>query len=212
MAVKRTLLSKTTTTKNMTRNTGTMGHTVMIDIFTQVSDSHVFYNAGANPARTEIPALCSYTLPPPCKQSYPTANLNSRILPSGQQTRRGTNMKKVSRLPTWMAVNSNGKCSHVAMTHTGEPNSAADTAETPRKIIRSLPTVSTVSHNSPPPVTSNLSNAGAAVAAKQILIEASAKYLLRLASETEQPPPNLPPKLVRPAATIPLLIHAPAMY
>jgi len=69
-----------------------------------------FYDAGANPASTEISALRSNTPPPPGKPSYPTANLNSRILLSGQQTGKETNMKKVTGLPTWTAVNSNGKC------------------------------------------------------------------------------------------------------
>ena len=81
----------------------------MVDIDERRSDSDVFYNTSANPASTEIPALHSNTPPPPGKQSYPTTNLNSHILKSGQPTGRGTNMKKVSGLPTGTAVNSNGK-------------------------------------------------------------------------------------------------------
>jgi len=172
-AAKRAPLSKKTTTKNRTRNTETMRHSLMVDIVERGSDSNVFYNAGTNLASTEIPALRSNTPPPPSKQSYPPANLNNRILLSGQQTGRGTNMKKVSGLPTWMAVNSNGKCGRGVMTDAGEPNSPADTAKPLGKIVRSLPTERTSPHNSPPQWTSNPSDNEAAVAAEQILIEAS---------------------------------------
>jgi len=79
-AANRAPLSKTITTKNRMRNTGTMRRSVMVDIEEQGSDFDVFYGASANPARTEILALRSNTPPPPGKQSYPTANLNSRIL------------------------------------------------------------------------------------------------------------------------------------
>ena len=76
------------------------------------------------------------------------------------------------------------------MTDAGEPNSPADTSETPSKIAHSLPTESPSPHNSPPPLTSNPSNDEAAAAAEQILIEASAQHLLKLASQTEPPPPR----------------------
>jgi len=174
MAAKRAMLSKTTTTKNLTRNTRTVQCSVIVDIDERGSDSNVFYNAGANPASTQILALHSNTPPPPGKQSYPTANLNSCILQSGKQSGSGTIMKKVSRLLTWTAVNSNGKPGREAMTEAGEPNSPADTAEPPRNIIRSLPTESHSQHINSPALTSNMSDNEAATAAEQILIEASA--------------------------------------
>jgi len=93
-------LSKTTMTKNRTRNPGTVRHSVMVGSEEPGSDSDVFYDAAANPASTEIQALCSNTPPPRGKQSYPTANQNSHILRSGQQKARGNNMKKVSKLHT----------------------------------------------------------------------------------------------------------------
>ena len=46
-------------------------------------------------------------------------------------------MKKASRLPTWTAVNCNGKRGLGAMTDPGEPNSPAYTAEPLRKIVHS---------------------------------------------------------------------------
>jgi len=204
-AAKRALLSKTTTTKNRTRNTGTMRCSVMVDIDERGSDSDVFYDAGTNPASTEIPALRSNTPAPPGKQSYPPSNLNNRILWSGQQTGRGTNMKKVSGLHTWTAVNSNGKCGRGGMTDAGETNSPADTAKPSRKIVRSLSTESTSPHNSPPPLTCNLTDDEAATAAEQILIEASAQHLLTLASETEQPPTRSATQVSTPSSN-----HSPA--
>ena len=50
-------------------------------------------------------------------------------------------MKKVSGLPTWTAVNINGKRGLGGMTDADEQNSRVDPAEPPRKIIRSLPRV-----------------------------------------------------------------------
>jgi len=98
-------------------------------------------------------------------------------------------MKKVSRLPTWMAVNSNGNRGRGAMSDAGRPNSPADTAEHLRKILRSLPAESPSPHNNPAILTSNPSDDEATMAAEQTLIEASAQHLLTLASETKQPPP-----------------------
>jgi len=136
----------------------------MVDIDERGIDSDVFYDAGANPASTEIPALGSNTPRPPGKLSYHTTNLNSPILRSGQQRERGTNMKNVSGLPTWTAVNSNGKHGRGAMTDAGKSNSSADTAEPPRKIVRSLPTESPSPHNSPPLLASNPNDNEAAAA------------------------------------------------
>jgi len=79
----------------------------------------------------------------------------------------------------------------------------ADTAEPLRKIVRSLPTKSPNPHNSSPSLTSNPSDDEAAVATEQILLEASVRHLLTLGLETEKPLPDPPPKLVRPASTIP---------
>ena len=56
----------------------------------------------------------------------------------------------------------------------GQPNSPAHNAEPPRMIIRSLPTVSPSPHNIPPLLTYNQSDDEAAMAARQIPIEASA--------------------------------------
>jgi len=94
------LLSTKTTTQNRPRNTGALRLKAIVYIDKSGSQCDVFYDAGTNPASTEILALCSKTPPPPGKQSYPTANLNSPILRSGQQIGRGTNMKKVSRPPS----------------------------------------------------------------------------------------------------------------
>jgi len=204
-AVKRALLLQTTTTKNRRRNTGIVQHSVMIYIDEWGYDSNVFYDAGANLASTEIVVLHSNTPPPPGQHSYPTANLNSRILLSGQQTGRGTNMKKVSGLPTWTTFNSSGKWGQGAMTDAGEPNSPADTGEPLRKIVGILPSQSSSPHNSPPLLTSNTSDNEAMVAAEQILIEASALYLLTLASETEQPPPHSATHVSKPSSN-----HSPA--
>jgi len=140
MAAKRALLSKTRTTKNSIRNNETLRRSVMVDSDEQGSDSNHFYNTGVNPASTEIQDLRSNNPPTPSEQSYPTADLNSRILWSGQQTGRGTYMKKVSRLRTWTAVISNGKRDRGAMTDAGEPNSPGNTAESQRKILHTLPT------------------------------------------------------------------------
>jgi len=129
---KRARLLKTTTTKKGTRNTGTVQQCLKVAIVLSGSDSDVFYEAGANLASTEIPALCSNAPPPPGKQSHPTANLNSHIWRSGLQTGRGSKMKKVSGLSTWTAVNINGKRGRGAKTHGGQPNSPADAAEPPR--------------------------------------------------------------------------------
>ena len=68
-AAKRLLLSKTTMTKNRTRNTGTVRPCVMADIDKWGSDTDIFYDAGANLASTEIQDLCSNTPPPPGEQS-----------------------------------------------------------------------------------------------------------------------------------------------
>ena len=188
MAATTAPLSKTTTTKTRTSNTGTVRYSVIVEIDQRGSDSNVFYDASANPASTEIPAFCSNTPPPHGKQSYPTFNLHSGIFQSGQHTERGTNMEKVSRLPTSMAVNSNGKCGREAMNDAGEPNSQADTAEPLKKIVRTLPTENPSPPNSPPLLTSNQSDDEGTAAAEQILIETSVQHLLTLASETEQPP------------------------
>jgi len=67
LAAKRALLLKTTKTKNRTRNTGTVWCSIMVDIDEQGSDSDVFYNASADPASTEILALCFNPSPPPGK-------------------------------------------------------------------------------------------------------------------------------------------------
>jgi len=108
-------------------------------------------------------------------------------------------MKKVSRLPTWTAVNSNGKRGQGAVTDAGEPNSPLDTAEPRRKIVRSLATEGPSPHISSTPFTSDLSDFEAAAATEQILIEASAQHLLTLASETEQPPSRSTTKVSTPS-------------
>jgi len=87
-------------------------------------------------------------------------------------------MKKVSGLPTWMAVNCNGKRGLGAMTNADKANSAADPAEPPRKIVCSLPTERPGPHNSPAPFTSNLSNDEAATAIEQIQVHQQKKISL----------------------------------
>jgi len=58
------------------------------------------------------------------------------------------------------------------MTDAGEPNSLADAAEPPRKMVCSLPTESPSPLKSPPRLTSNPSDDSTPTAAEQILIEA----------------------------------------
>jgi len=182
-------LSQTTTTKKRMRKSRTLWPSAMVDIDEGGSDCEVFYNAGANPAGIEIPGYCSTpSPPPPGKQSYPTANLKSSILWSGQQTGQGTNKKKVSGHSTWTAVNHNGKSGLEAMTEAGGPNPPADPAEPPRKIVCSLSTRGPGPHNRPLPLTSDPSDNEVTVASQQIQIEASAQPLLTLASRIEQPP------------------------
>jgi len=71
------------------------------------------------------------------------------------------------------------------MTDVGQPNSPADTAKLLRKILRSMSTCPSP-HDTPPLLTSSLSNDEATSAPDQNLIEASAEYLLTLASKSEQ--------------------------
>jgi len=103
-------------------------------------------------------------------------------------TGSGTNMKKLSRLPTWTAVNVNGKGGSIAVTDTREPNSLADTAEPRREYDHRVPTGSTSPQNCSPPLASDLRGDEAATVHHGILIEASAQHLSTLASETNPPP------------------------
>jgi len=129
------------TRTNGIKKTGMVQYTSQADVDELVYDDNCFSVVSSDPARAVIQASPPNSMLSPCKQcSYPRANLNHPALWPTQQTGRKTNIKQVSELAT-CTVNSKGHPDRTAIAECDEPNSAADKAEPPRKIVRTMPTI-----------------------------------------------------------------------
>lgn len=210
MAAQRATKS-TRKTRNTKRTPGQTLRGGTADIDEPEPDSNVAADCGHNMAAQVMPALDSGFAPSPGKQvSAPPADLGTRLLRSGRQIERRTDLKKASGQSTWTAINSSGKRNLAAITEADEANSPANAAEPARKVARGVPSIGTgiegepdrlhgevnlsrqptASHsppNSSPPLASTPSNDLASEASEQVQVRKSAEHLLMLASDAQQP-------------------------
>ena len=142
--------------------------------------------------------------------SAPPTEVGIRALRSGRQIGRETDLTKVFRLSTRMAVNCSGKHDLAAMAESDAPNGPADGAEGLRNVARGVPIIirsiegeldrlygevnrrrertATASRpKGPPPLASNLSQDLASEASEPLQLRTSADDLLMLASRVQEP-------------------------